>query len=268
MRSLAEGSLRKLSQSDSWAPSLPPDLTILSDAVIQTLQSIYGAEFVAEWTEESLETETQAKHRYKMHCDGKFTGLDAVEVEEAIRRERPAYGRRARAYSDVYDRLAAAFGNGQLILFAVGREEGSGKPFREECRFNGLDEFQTEVLLREGNLRNIGDPRDFAVDKECFSRWLNPVAAAQPPQSQPALEPTVRKRKLPDPGADALLRNRIETVLSCARGKLRDGLAKRQLARLVWESSSASDFGEETIRKIIGGEYKPQIRLGIAGLSG
>ena len=82
--------------------------------------------------------------------------------------------------------------------------------------------------------------------------------------------PPSRKRRKRSTKEDALLKNRIERVIAAARRKWPDP-KKRPDTRVMAKDLAADTnlgYGEETIRKILEGRYRPAKELGILGLSG
>ena len=94
-----------------------------------------------------------------------------------------------------------------------------------------------------------------------FDAWLHGSPSGKPE----------RKLRKHDPGHEAALSNRIETVLAVANrlmGRSDGRLGRNELAQLVADESTAKDTGYkyETIRKIIRGSYSASRRLGIPGI--
>ena len=82
-----------------------------------------------------------------------------------------------------------------------------------------------------------------------------------------------RRPRTRDVEADALLKNRIKTVIAKAKNRWPDPEKRpglNQMARLLVEGqpkSKVEKFGEDAIRKILAGTYKPARNIGIPGLS-
>jgi hypothetical protein len=98
---------------------------------------------------------------------------------------------------------------------------------------------------------------------ENFDAWLNGIIGS-------TTETRGRKRNVAN---DALVQNKIESVLAAAGRKWKKGMplpGRNQAARILIEERSIRDTGysEETIRKILDGTYSASKRLKIPGFPG
>ncbi len=96
----------------------------------------------------------------------------------------------------------------------------------------------------------------------------------EPPEPAEVKRRQLDKRpRIRDVEADAILRNRINSVIAKAKNRWADPktrLGVNQMARLLVEGQlkrKVENFGQETIRKILAGTYKPMKDRGIPGLS-
>ena len=98
-------------------------------------------------------------------------------------------------------------------------------------------------------------------------------ATARDDQLQQAAELPDKRPRTRDAETEALFRNRIEGVLAKVKAKWPDPQKRpgvNQMARLLvaeQPESKVKGFGEEAIRKILPGTYKPMKNSGIPGLS-
>lgn len=162
---------------------------------------------------------------------------------------------------------------------ADGKEPGSAK--REDIRardFIGseIDEYTGDLMATPGPTSARPESRVAIWTELSFTvpgGTDEGKAAELPELKQDERRPHDKQQRTHDVQAEALLKKRIEGVLAKARAKWPDPQKRfgvNQMARALvagQPESKVEDYGQEAIRKILAGTYKPAKDRGISGLS-